>query len=66
MSTMKVDENSVIRQCEIILKETLNRLDNDDKWLHNNGYHKYADAVCNLRCRIEKSLGEMVDELTEG
>jgi hypothetical protein len=58
---IKADE--VILEAELITKSAQSRLEVSEKWLHDRGYHHYSTVLANLRCKIEKAMMELVDDL---
>lgn len=60
------DAPQVIRAVDAaIVKPAIIRLNADEIWLHNNGYHKYRECVAEFRRDLESSFSRLVDNLTE-
>lgn len=61
--TINPDPEAIVREANLIAKEAMDRSASDERWLHKNGYHAYSAAMSNFRVKIERALGELVEEV---
>lgn len=58
-----VNAEEIVREAGLVAEQAMSRLASDETWLHNRGYHSYSAAIANMRTKIERALGELVEEV---